>query len=138
MILYHSADLFWATRIKGTADALGIPARPVRSVQMLEARLADSDVRALVVDLDAPEVAIELIRRSMADQSTASASKPIRVIAYGPHVAVEAFAAAKAAGAQRVLARGAFSRHLAEWLAALDGPPEPGTDQQLLGLPVDD
>lgn len=118
MILYHSADLLWATRIKGTADALGIVARPVRSIDMLDARLADSPVRALIVDLDAPEIAINLINhlRSPNDSST---PRPIRIVAFGPHVAVDAFAAARNAGADQVLARGAFSRHLPDWLKAL-------------------
>src|SRR5688572_17399647 len=55
MIVYCAADLLWATRIKATADSLAIPCRPARSVDMLKARLADSDVRAVIVDLDAPE-----------------------------------------------------------------------------------
>lgn len=42
MILYFAADLLWASKIKLTADAIGIVCRPVRSVSMLEARLADT------------------------------------------------------------------------------------------------
>jgi len=63
MILYFASDLIWATKIKGAADALGLPCRPVRSMEMLEARLADSPVRSLIVDLDRPEEAMAMVRR---------------------------------------------------------------------------
>lgn len=118
MILYHSADLFWATRIKGTADALGLAARPARNLEMLEARLGDSPVRALIVDLDAPEIALQLINRLRGPNATPT-ERSLRIVAFGPHVATEAFAAARNAGASQVLARGAFARHLPEWLKAL-------------------
>ncbi len=42
MILYLAADLLWASKIKGTADALSIPCRPVRTLEMLEARLGEA------------------------------------------------------------------------------------------------
>jgi hypothetical protein len=120
MILYHSADLFWATRIKGTADGLGIPACPVRTIDMLEARLADSTIKAMVVDLDAPEIAVLLINRLRCPNATPT-ERGIVILAYGPHVAVDAFEAARKAGADWVLARGAFARNLPDWLRALSG-----------------
>ena len=134
MILYQAADLLWATRIKGTAEALGIAARPARTVEMLEARLADSPVRALVVDLDAPEAALLLINRLRGPNATPT-ERSVRLLAFGPHVAVEAFEAARRAGADRVLARGAFARHLPDWLKALDGS-EGGLDGATRSLPT--
>lgn len=62
MILYFATDLIWASKIKGVADALGIPCRPVRNVEMLAARLADSAPRAILIDLTSPDVALTLIR----------------------------------------------------------------------------
>lgn len=118
MILYFAADLLWGTRIKSTADAAGVPARPVRSIEMLEARLADSPVKGLLVDLDSPEMAMALILR-LREQGSAP-DRAIPVVAWGPHVAVEALRAAKAAGANAVLARGAFSRRLVEILRGLE------------------
>ncbi len=134
MILYHAADLFWATRIKGTAEALGIAARPARTVEMLEARLADSPVKALVVDLDALQTAVELIQHLRGPNATPP-QRAVRVLAFGPHVATEAFEAARLAGADRVLARGAFARHLPDWLRALDGG-EGGLDAAMRSLPT--
>lgn len=119
MILYFAADLLWASKIKGAAEAAGISARPVRSIEMLEARLADSPVRALMVDLDAPEIALNLINR-IKGPSAAPAERQIATLAFGPHVAVEAFEKAKRAGADRVLPRGALARGLHDWLHALN------------------
>lgn len=116
MILFHSADLIWATKIKSAADALGVPARPVRNAEMLAARLGDCQVRALLVDLEAAETAIALIT-----QLRGSTAAAVRVVAYGPHVAVEAMAAAKAAGADVVMARGTLQARLPAVLQELNG-----------------
>ena len=118
MVAYYAADLLWATRIKATAQDVGVEARPVRSVEMLRARLADSDVRGLVVDLESPDVSLELIKEVRA---LPEREKGITVVAFGPHAAVEAFDRAKEAGADVVLARGAFDRRLGEVLRELDG-----------------
>lgn len=122
MVLYCAADLIWATRIRGAAEAAGVVSRPVRDLAMLEARLADapadSPVRGLIVDLEAP-AALELIRRVRGAGATA-AERAIAVVAFGPHVEVERFQAAKEAGAERVLARGAFDRQLGEILVEME------------------
>ncbi len=121
MILYCAADLIWATRIKGTADALGAPCRPVRSLQMLEARLEDSPVRAVILDLETPEVSLELLRalRGLPGSPGRDPDRRITIVAFGPHVATELFGQAREAGADRVLARGAFDRGLADLLREL-------------------
>jgi hypothetical protein len=118
MILYAAADLLWASKIKGTADALGIPCRPVRTPEMLEARLADSQVQALIVDLDKGEDAIGLIQRLRDDRAT-EAHRAIRVLAFGPHVARELLQSARDAGANDVLTRGAFDHAMEEILVKL-------------------
>jgi len=123
MIVYCAADLLWSTRIQGTGKAVGITCRPVRSVEMLKARLADSDVRAAIVDLDAPEMALEIIR-ALRGEGALDPERRIRIVAFGPHVAVELFEQAKSAGADSVLARGAFDRRLTDLLAELDAPPK--------------
>ncbi|MEN0019388.1 MAG: hypothetical protein AAF747_00735 [Planctomycetota bacterium] len=119
MVLYSAADLIWATRIKGTADQLGVPCRPARDVAMLEARLADSDVRALILDLEAPEPALAMLNRLRGPEAS-DEERRIRVMAFGPHVAVELFQQARDAGANDVLARGAFDRHLPDLLLQLE------------------
>ncbi len=126
MIAYFAADLLWATKIKCTAEALGIEARPVRNAEMLGARLGDSDVRGLIVDLDAPETALALVAmlrgapRSGGGAGNAGNCRPVRVVAFGPHVATGALRAAQEAGCDRVLTRGALEKTLDRVLVELD------------------
>ncbi len=132
MVLYCAADLLWATRIKSTADALGVPCRPARTVEMLEARLSDSPVRALLVDLEAGENALALIRRLRPDRiaapgADAPSTQPggvppasVRIVAWAPHVNVAGLNEARTLGADAVMARGAFSRSLPGLLQALN------------------
>lgn len=124
MILYCAADLLWATKIKSTADALKIPCRPVRSLEMLEARLVDSPVRAVLIDLEAQPIAGQIIDR-LRGGTPAGQIGSIRLLAFGPHVAVDQLRAAKAAGVETVMARGALHARLAiilQDLASSDGP----------------
>jgi hypothetical protein len=132
MIAYLASDLLWASKIKGAADALGLPCRPVRTMEMLEARLGDSDVRGLVVDLEAnAEIALAMIRRAKAGPApiTSNSAEPpnllgsaaVRVVAFGPHVERERLQAARDAGADDVMPRGAFAAHLEDVLLRLAG-----------------
>jgi hypothetical protein len=123
MLLYLASDLLWASKIKGTADALGIPARPVRNAQMLTARLGeatqDAPVRALLVDLESGPVGLELI--ALAGHHTPA----LRIVAFGPHVATEAFEAAHASGAHEVMARGGLAANLPAILTRLGSTTPP-------------
>jgi hypothetical protein len=136
MILYLAADLIWASKIKATAESLGLACRPVRNMEMLEARLADCDVKALVVDLDVAEMAMEMVGRvkrqgqscRVAEQQMGdgeakakSGAGAIRVLAFGPHVARDALAAAQMAGADEVMTRGGFDHNMDQVLLRLAG-----------------
>lgn len=119
MILYCAADLLWASKIKATADALSVPCRPARNVEMLDARLVDSPVRAVIVDLEA-EHALAVLERLAAVRAGEGSTKQIRVVAFGPHVATDALEAARRAGADSVLTRGALNAKLETLLVSLD------------------
>jgi hypothetical protein len=123
MICFCAADLLWATRIKSTADALGIPCRPTRDLAMLEARLVDSPVRSLIVDLESGDAGMSLVRR-LRGKGAGEKEKGIRIVVFGPHVAVEMFEEARRAGADVVMARGAFAGRLPEILRQLAAAPE--------------
>lgn len=120
MILYLASDLIWATKIKGVADHLGLPCRPARTLDMLEARLADSDVAAVLLDLEKPDDALAMIQRLRGEGANEQDQK-IRVVAFGPHVLVDLFQQARDAGADEVLARGVLDRNMPEILLALSG-----------------
>ena len=131
MLVYSASDLAWGVRVKSTAEALGLPARPVRTLQMLEDRLADSPVRALVVDLDHEDqdLSLGLIRRVARENTRPAAAKAdnphaptrprIRILAFSPHVHRELMQHARDAGADEVLPRGAFAANLPEILLKL-------------------
>jgi len=108
MLIYACPDLFFASRIRGTADRLGIASAPApdpgRLLAALETRAAHPP-RALFVDLamaEAPEL-IEL-----------AVSYALPVVAFGPHVDTDRLEAARLAGAARVLARSRFTKELPE------------------------
>jgi hypothetical protein len=119
MVLYTAADLIWATRIKAAADDLALPARPVRTTAMLADRLADTEPSGLLVDLEA-EGAIEII--AMAAEARGRGGYPRHIVAFGPHADRARLDAARAAGADEVLTRGAVSARLGPLLTALVGP----------------
>lgn len=124
MVLYTAADLIWATRIKAAADDVGVAARPVRSTEMLAARLADASPDALLVDLEA-DSAIDIIR--MAAHARDQTARPRYILAFGPHADTERLQAAADAGADRVMPRGALAGTLPRVLAQLDARPEAET-----------
>jgi len=117
MIVYACADLLFATKIRSTAESLGVPTRPTRDAEALRRRLDRVDdgkrndpVSAVLIDMDLEHAAIELIRLAKSHE----ASPP--VVAFGAHVAVELLASASEAGADVVLPRGAFTANLPEIL----------------------
>ncbi|MEO1235944.1 MAG: hypothetical protein AAFX76_04070 [Planctomycetota bacterium] len=115
MLVYSCSDLIFATKIGSTAEALDVPARPARNVEMLRDRLDRVDdgkpcdaVTCVMVDLELGDHAFDLIKLA-----AGHASSP-RVIAFGPHVRVEALAGAERVGADEAMARGAFTQRLPE------------------------
>jgi len=94
-------DLLFAARIRGAAAG----ARTAQTVDRL-VELVGPETRLVLVDLQAPGAteAIRLLRER---------EDPPRIVAYGPHVDGAALRAARQAGADRVMARGAFVKELA-------------------------
>lgn len=117
MILYCCSDLMWASKVRATADALGIPARPARDRAMFLARLEDSPVRGVLIDLEAAGSG-ELLALSRGPGADPRAAQ-VRVVAFGPHVEAVRLAEAARAGASAVYARGALVARLPEVLRAL-------------------
>ncbi len=120
MILYFASDLLWASKIKATAEALGLPCRPVRTLEMLDARLADTQPSALLVDLTTPETAMALITRLRGPDAPVGA-RGIRILAFGPHVEKQLLQQARDLGADEVMPRGALDHNMEEILLQLAG-----------------
>jgi CheY-like chemotaxis protein len=108
-VLAIAADLLFASRIRAVAAEAGVDAVLVRSPDALLASAQTHPPRRILIDLDARAFdPAELIRRLKEDERT----RPIEVIAFVSHVREDAIAAARQAGADRVLARSAFVRQL--------------------------
>lgn len=116
MVLYSAADLVWATKIKSLADDMGVACRPARNEKMLRDRLADSDVRMILIDLDASDQATKILG-VLRGESAGERERAVKIIAWGPHVAIETLDRARQDGADEVMTRGAFSNALGSILA---------------------
>ena len=82
-------------------------------------------------------VVVDLVAHG-GDLAPLRAARPeARIVAFGPHVDTEALVAARAAGADRVLARSAFFRDPAAAVAAGPdrGPPSGGAGGEAAGAP---
>jgi CheY-like chemotaxis protein len=111
------ADLIFASRIRGAAAAAGVEVAVVQSAAAFLERARALRPRLILIDLDARTGdAAALIRELKADP----ALHAIPIVAFGAHVAGIALLAARAAGAERVVARSAFVRDLPALLRGTD------------------
>jgi CheY-like chemotaxis protein len=113
-VLAVTADLLFAARIRAAAEQAGVALRLVRSGEDVVALAAEQQPRLLLLDLDARWLDAPAVIRAL---KGAAATAAIPVVAYVSHVREDAIAAARAAGAERVLARSAFVRLLPGLLA---------------------
>lgn len=116
MLLYACSDLLWASKIKSTAESLGLPCRPARNGEMLSARLAESPVKAMLIDLTS-EHAWTLLDSLRGPKAIEGGSR-VTVLCFGPHVEADAFRRASEMGAI-VLTRGGLAANLPRVLTAL-------------------
>ncbi len=117
--LLLSDDLIFASRISGTAQALGMKVRQVRQADRLAELAEQTQARCVIVDLAFPGLDLPGLMRQLGEAGTP------RVVAYGSHVDAESLRAARAAGCAPVLPRSKFvedlPRELAGWLAGSAG-----------------
>lgn len=106
-------DLIFETKIKSTAQSLGISATTVRSATQLSSLLGGGNIGLIIVDLNsAGQEAFSAIQ-------LAKAAAGVRVIAYVSHVDVELASKAQEAGADEVMPRSRFTTQLPALLAHL-------------------
>ncbi len=108
MVVYCITDLIFATRVKSTADALGVNARPARTADRLQQFLEEEPVEAVIIDLEMENDPVEMIRIAKSEQF----SRKCKVIAYAPHVQIDLMKQANEQGADIVMPRGAFTADL--------------------------
>lgn len=106
-------DLFFASKIRGTAAELDVTITFARSLEAaIEAARRDSP-SLIICDLHARKLdPLDLARQLKADKRLSS----IPLLGFFSHVQTELQRQAEAAGFDRVLPRSAFTKHLAKIL----------------------
>jgi CheY-like chemotaxis protein len=105
-------DLIFSTKITSTAAAVGAGVKVVHSMEKLNERLSSGTDRVAIVDLNVDGFDVnQAIRRIR------SVSSLPRIIAFVSHVQADLIEAARAAGADEVMARSAFVNKLPALLA---------------------
>jgi len=101
------SDLIFATRIRSTAESLGVACRIVTTEQGIAAALSGADVNLVIVDMHVSSMSpTDAIRQVKRLQSTA------RVVAFFSHVQTDLMRAAQEAGASDVWPRSKFVQEL--------------------------
>ena len=101
-----AADLIFASRIRGAAGHVILAKDP-------------ADLLAKTAELKPDLVVLDMDRRGLAvnDVVTALKEAGVEVLCYVSHVREDLIAEARAAGADRVMARGAFAQRMNELLS---------------------
>ena len=111
--LLISPDLFFTSKVTGTAHALGLRVDAVDDIAAAGARLQTGEIKFVLLDLGAPRVSVPELFAVM------PASARVPVIAFGSHVNVEQLESARDAGAE-VMPRSQFSATLPDILRRMD------------------
>jgi DNA-binding NarL/FixJ family response regulator len=104
-------DLFFQTKILGTAKQLGVALRVCPTPEALVAEAAKNGANLAIIDLNSSARPLEAIARLQA------ATPGISIVAFLSHVQVELAEAARVAGCREVMPRSQFTRDLATILA---------------------
>ena len=110
--LLLSQDLFFGSRITGTAEQLGLRVDTAANVAQALEKARQEPYRAVFVDLSLPGLSVAELMGGLPE-----AARP-RVLAFGSHVHTSLLEQARAAGCDEVLTRGQLSANLAEILRA--------------------
>ena len=109
--LLITADLFFSSKVTGTAAALGMRMDVAGMPAAAASRVAGGDYRCVIIDLAMPGLAL-------ADLMAALPADPRpKVIAFAAHVETSRLQAARDAGCDLVLPRSRFSAELPRLLS---------------------
>lgn len=113
-------DLFFTTKITGTAGLLGFPVQVLGSTEPAVVRIGEIQPALVVIDLAAGDLgAPEAIARYRA------AAPDATLLAYGSHVEADALRQAREAGCDLVLPRSRFTAELPDLLRRYLEPAPP-------------
>ena len=103
------ADLIFGARIRSVAEAAGLNVMLAKDVADLMAKIGEHKARLAILDLDRRGLNVH-------DAVTSIKQSGVPLLCYVSHVREDLIAEAKEAGADRVIARGAFSRNMEQLL----------------------
>lgn len=110
-------DLFFASKIRGTAEALGVPLQFARSIQAIIDAARLEPPSKVICDLHTHKVdPLELARQLKSDDRLRS----IPLLGFFSHVQIELQRQAEAAGFDQVLPRSAFTKNLGRILSGVE------------------
>lgn len=112
-------DLFFTSKVTGTAEALGLKVVEAGSMTAAKERIAAGGIRFAIVDLSLPGLrAADLVAALPADDRPP-------VLAFDSHVNTARMQAARDAGCDEVLPRSRLSAELPDLLKRLSSPGGP-------------
>lgn len=114
MILAVLDDLMFMSKIKTAAGQLGVAVTFARSADAALAEMRKSPPSLVILDLNNARTSPLSIVAAMKQDPALSS---IRTVGYASHVQVDVISAARQAGVDDVMARSAFTQHLAEILS---------------------
>jgi CheY-like chemotaxis protein len=117
--LLVSRDLFFTSKVTGTAQALGTEVEVVADAESASRRVAAHRFRCVFVDLADTELDVAAFFASLDPETRPP------VIAFGSHVATARLQAAREAGCDEVMPRSRFSTSLPDLLQKYCGPSTP-------------
>ena len=107
-------DLFFASKIRGTAEQVGVPVSFPRGIELLKEAVARDKPSLIICDLHSQRInPLELAQALKANEQTIR----IPLLGFFSHVQTELQAAAEQAGFDRVIPRSAFARFLPQILS---------------------
>ena len=107
-------DLFFASKIRGTAEQTGVTVSFPRKIEGLIENALQNPPAVIIIDLHAQKIdPIALARQLKADERL----RAIPLVGFFSHVQTELQRQAQDAGFDRVLPRSVFTRDLADILA---------------------
>jgi PleD family two-component response regulator len=113
IILAAVDDMFFAAKIRGTGEALGITVRTVRNTEKFFEKLAESKPKKVIVDLHSEKCDPFLIAEKIKEDEHL---RDVSLIGFFSHVHTELMNRAIEAGYDEVLPRSAFTKRLNEIL----------------------
>ena len=110
-------DLFFASKIRGTAEELGVTVAFARNLDVIADAARRDQPSLIICDLHSRNVdPMELAKQLKADAQLGS----IRLFGFFSHVQIELQRQAEAAGFDRVMPRSAFTKQLSRILTGDD------------------